>query len=62
MTNQQPTIAATSRYSAAQAAKLLGISRRALYYWEENGRIVRSWNKAGGYFTGKDIIKAWRGI
>lgn len=62
MTNTEPNVKPTERYNLQQVADLLGVSRRTIYYWEERGRITRTWNKFGGYFTGLNIIKAWKGI
>ena len=62
MTNTAPTVELQGRYNATDAARLLGISRRTLYNWEENGRIKRTFNKNISYFTGTDIRRAWAGI
>lgn len=62
MTNTEPKVMPEGRYSPAQAARLLGVSQRTVYHWEEAGRLVRSWNKFGGYFTGLSIIRAWKGL
>lgn len=62
MTNTEPDVNPRNRYNATDTARLLGISRRTLYNWEENGRIVRTFNKNVSYFTGSDIRRAWRGI
>lgn len=62
MTNTAPTVDPQGRYNATEAARLLGISIRTLYNWEERGRIRRTFNKNISYFTGTDIRRAWAGI
>lgn len=62
MTSNEPNVSPRARYTLAETAKLLGICRRTLYNWEENGRITRTWNKFGGYFLGAAITKAWKGL
>lgn len=62
MVNTQPAVDPKGRYSPTQTAKLLGISIRSVYNWEEYGRLTRTFCANYSYFTGADIIRAWKGI
>ena len=67
MTNEPPKVTETGLYSVKEAAKLLGVSCSKLYNAVKrgarcggiDGRVRR--NNGRIQFTGKEILRYWRG-
>lgn len=62
MTTEIPRIRPDQKVNATRAAALLGIDRHTLTRWRRNG-VIRA-HKIGTrryYYTGMDILDAWRG-
>lgn len=61
MTNVKPDVAPNGRYSQAEAARLLGASRKTLYRWQKDGRLRPAGVRPSGrcFFSGSEILRAW---
>jgi hypothetical protein len=62
MTNCEPDCKPTSRYSANEAAALLGIHRNSLRKYTDEGKIKCGFHKATlrKFYTGTAILAFWR--
>lgn len=61
MTNKEPNVTATSRYSINETCVLLGITRKTLLKYTQAGIIRCDYRKATmrRYYTGASILKFW---
>lgn len=61
MVNEKPHVSMQSKYNVTQAAELLGISRRTLNRYTNDGKIKSITNICNNrrMYYGKDIIKLW---
>lgn len=61
MTATQPEVTATGRYSIADTATKLGVSRRTVERYIELKKLKAQVRKVNGkrYVTGTEILKVW---
>ncbi len=62
MTPHKPNINPAGRYTISETSSLLGVNRRTVMRWRDNGTIRQLLHgvKSGRvYFQGAEIIKAW---
>lgn len=63
LTNEQPQVQPTSRYTIGQTTRLLGISRNTLRKYTRNGDIKSLTHKSGkALYTGVAILAFWRAV
>lgn len=62
MTNTEPQVIDTGRYSHNQTCAILKISSKTLYRHSENGSIQFGLHPANGrrFYTGRDIKRYWK--
>lgn len=61
MTGDRPAIDPRGRYSACQAAALLGVHRNTIGRWKREGLISPRYSKVNGMprYIGVDLLKLW---
>lgn len=61
MTSLPPQIHPQGKYTATEAARLLGISRRTLSRWVLAGKVRKRYSKATMMprYLGKDLLALW---
>ena len=75
MIQERPDIPSNARYTAAEAAGLLGVAVRTVYRWHARGLLDSTWSEECAYcrkkgkaepprpsrlrFTGASIVRAW---
>ena len=64
MTSSKPDVRPDGRYSVKETTEILGISRRILYRYTENGMIKCGRWRANKrpFYTGKEITRVWLSI
>ena len=62
ITAVEPEVNATSRYSIAEAAKILGVHRNSILNYTKEGLLKCGIRKATKrkYYTGLELLKFWR--
>lgn len=61
MNAEAPNIAARGRYTASNAAKVLGIHRNTLLGYNKAGLIEKRESPMGrAYYLGRDLQKLWK--
>jgi len=62
MRSEEPQASPSGRYGVTKAAHLLGVSTSTIYRYEKAGILQARTRKANRrkFYTGSDIIKAWR--
>lgn len=62
ITATEPVVNATSRYSIAEAAKILGVHRNSIINYTKSGLLKCGIRKATKrkFYTGIEILKFWR--
>ena len=62
ITATDPVVNATSRYSIAEAAKILGVHRNSIMNYTKSGLLKCGIRKATKrkFYTGIEILKFWR--
>lgn len=62
MTNQEPAVRPTERFSATETANILGIHRNSLRKYTNEGKIRCCFHKTTlrKFYTGATIIAFWR--
>ena len=63
MIAQEPQVAAIDRYTAYEAAAILGVGKSTIYDWCKSGRMKYSRRrnaKLTMIITGREIIRIWK--
>lgn len=61
MTCTEPDVKLSGQYPIKYAAAALGINRRTLGRWEEQGIIRAQAHRTGRkFYTGREILRVWR--
>ncbi|MBQ8714293.1 MAG: helix-turn-helix domain-containing protein [Prevotella sp.] len=62
MVNEEPVVSLSARYTIAQTAKLLGMSRNTIRKYTEIGELKSITHKSTGktLYEGISILKFWR--
>ena len=61
MTPDEPKVGRTSRYSVMQTSRLLGIDRKTLYKYTDQGRIRCHYRPdLTKFYLGRDILALWK--
>lgn len=62
MTNEQPQVSRTGKYSVMETSRKLGIHRNTLNRYVTAGIIKCKRSKINNrkFFTGEEILRAWR--
>ena len=62
MVQEEPKVSAKARYSAVEAASLLGVHRSTLLRYVKSGKLHFNVRTATSrrYFTGAEILRLWR--
>lgn len=62
MNARMPDIRPDDRYTTAQAAALLGVSRQSIWRWSNSGLLTPRHCRRTGKprYTGRDLLAFWR--
>lgn len=59
----RPQVAKTGRYTIAESARALGVSRTTLYRWMADGaiRVMVTRKTYRRYISGEELLRVWDG-
>ena len=62
MIKTEPTVSMTDKYELREAAKVLEVSSSSITNWTKKGLIRAGRKRINGrrYWTGAELLKAWR--